>query len=68
MDALKRMLSEAARLQAAAAMPQYDARKLREVMLDVAENLIASSAYAHGPWHTAMLAIDELKKPREAKQ
>lgn len=67
-DALDRMLSEAARLQSAAAIPSNDAGKLREVMLDVAENLIASGAYAMGPWATMKMAIAELEKPRKAKQ
>lgn len=68
MDALERMIIEAARLQAAAAIPSNDAGKLRETMLDVAENLIAAGAYAMGPWATMKMAIAELEKPREAKQ
>jgi len=68
MEALERMLAEAARLQAAAAIPSNDAGKLREVMLDVAENLIASGSYAMGPWTTMKMAIEELEKPRKAKQ
>lgn len=68
MDALELMLSEAARLQSTAAIPSNDADKLRETMLDVAENLIASGAYAMGPWSTMKMAIEELEKPRKPKQ
>lgn len=68
MDVLDRMLKEAARLQAAAAIPHNDADRLREVMFDVAENLVASGAYAYGPWRTMKMALAELEKPREPKQ
>jgi hypothetical protein len=68
MDALECMVEEAARLQSAAAIPSMDADKLRTVMIEVAENLITTGAYAMGPWRTMKLAIEELERPRRPNQ
>ena len=67
MDALERMLTEAAKLQAAAAIPSNSADKLRETMFEVAESLISVGAYAYGPWRTMKMAIDELERPARRK-
>lgn len=66
MDVLSKMVAEASRLQSAAAMPHLTAEQLRAIMLESADVLVASAAYAEGPWRTMNMAIDELKKYRKA--